>query len=213
MKLLSTCLAFTALLATQAKADTISFEFATSMDYASGPYTEGNFSVDVATSSGVSSANFKIDDTGVASGGSLPTAQATYQGTTGNGILSIVRTIGGTLFNFDQVDLGAFGGSPLDVTARGFLGAVEIASDTFSPAPAPGSGTGSFGSFNAVNLAGQTIDSLQLDFGNVVDFDQVVAADNIDLTLVASAAVPEPSSFACLLLGGIGLYARRRRRS
>jgi hypothetical protein len=29
----------------------------------------------------------------------------------------------------------------------------------------------------------------------------------------SSAAVPEPSSFACLLLGGIGLYARRRRRS
>lgn len=29
----------------------------------------------------------------------------------------------------------------------------------------------------------------------------------------ASAAVPEPSSFACLLLGGIGLYARRRRRN
>lgn len=177
-------------------------------DYGGGAYTEGSFSVALAPSNTVAPANFEIGDVSLETGSPFSTEIATYPFGTGNGVLRVTRAIGGSLFSFANIDLGAFGSTPSIVTVTGLLGGSTVASDNFNPNTA-----GTFQNFAASNLSGQTLDTLDIDFGTIFGQEDVVVADNIDLTLVASAAVPEPSSFACLLLGGIGLYARRRRRS
>ncbi|GAB5443057.1 MAG: hypothetical protein Fues2KO_34060 [Fuerstiella sp.] len=171
-------------------------------------FTQGSFTVGVAPSNTMAAADLDRDD--VATFSSLPSNIAAFaNSTSGTGVLRVTRSTGGSLFSFDGVDMGAFGSTPNTVSLTGFFGGFSVGTDSFTPT-ASGS---AYDSFAASALSGLTLDALDIDFGSLSGAADIVAVDNLDLTLVASAAVPEPSSFACLLLGGIGLYARRRRRS
>jgi hypothetical protein len=78
---------------------------------------------------------------------------------------------------------------------------------TIGPSPDPfGSQYNLFLTFSGTNLPGSATDTLGLDLSSTND------ALLSGYTFSAVAVVPEPMSLGLLVLGGVGLMARRNRR-
>ena len=118
-------------------------------------------------------------------------------------ILTIVRDGPNPLFNFDgttiyQNNLGA-----TQIVVTGKLNNVVVANDTFTTS----STNFTYTTANALNLAGQTIDRLDIDLRGYVETpsSRFEGVDNVALT-----PVPEPASVALLAIGSLTLLRRRR---
>lgn len=95
-------------------------------------------------------------------------------------------------------------------TSFGFSGSVLFWDGSFGATP------GVIAPDRAWTLNGLTVADAfgtNLDSGPVLLWTNDITSDTISVGLASSAAVPEPSSFALLGLGGIGVLVLRRRKS
>jgi subtilisin-like proprotein convertase family protein len=105
-----------------------------------------------------------------------------------------------------------FGGVQADITEVTFDDEAAAAISSVSPAYGPGSfqpEAGLLSAFDGEELEGTwrliVVDSVSTIGGTLVSFG--ISGD----ANVVAAAVPEPSSFAMMFVGGLGFFARRRR--
>ena len=122
-------------------------------------------------------------------------------GPTGDPSVASIALSGGGRFLFNSIDLEGAVGTGV-ATISGMLSGGSVFSELFNFA------TGGLVLNSSVNSAVE-IDELEI---NLVGTNTIYfGIDNIDVTAVASAAVPEPSSIAFLMLGGAGFWFKRRR--
>ncbi len=147
-----------------------------------------------------------------------PTQDMEGQYANAGGVLSIVKATPG-LFTFDGLDYAAYnslGGGNQTLTVLGFLGASLVETSTFSLkntnvfSPAFDNWT------SETNLLPTHIDRLEivLHAGSNSDQTFLQAVDNVHLSDVRGG-VPEPATWAMMLLGfgGMGAMLRARRRA
>jgi hypothetical protein len=108
-------------------------------------------------------------------------------------IFTLTRTGGGD-FSLVSLDFASFSG---DFFVFGMLGSANVFSDTNSPPPT--------NTFTTFSLPTNVIDSATFQF----DAQITSSIDNI----IATPAVPEPSTWAMMILGfcGVGFMAYRRK--
>lgn len=119
-------------------------------------------------------------------------------------ILTLVRDGSNPLFTFDSLDVyqNNLGATPIVVTGK--LNDVVVATDSFMAS----AGNLVYTNYNSLNLAGQTIDRLEIDLRGYVDtISRFEGVDNVVLTPV----VPEPASIALLAIGSLAVLFRRPR--
>jgi hypothetical protein len=199
--------ALAAAVASPAGAGTITFETAPSGPSFTGPVTEAGFTYSTA------SGGLFVNSYGNPSGQDME-----GQGSSGGGVLDIVKAGGGT-FTFGNLDYAAYdisgvGGQTLFVT--GYLGGSTVATDMFTLANTSNYNPtfANWTNFAAVNLAGQSIDDLKISlFAAGAGGTTLQTVDNI--TLNGVGGVPEPSAWALMLAGfaGLGGALRARRRA
>ena len=140
---------------------------------------------------------------------------------TGGGVLKIVSATGGN-FNFNALDFSAFdfsGTGSQALKVEGFLGGSSVGVDQYTLAntkvfdPTYGNWTTEVASI----LSGKTISEIDitLNASNAAGSISNENVDNVVLTPVQVAAVPEPSTLALLglaIMGASSIRLRRRRR-
>ena len=100
----------------------------------------------------------------------------------------------GGLFTFERIDVGQFGLGVTAIDVTGYLGGVEQGTDTFlTPADA-----NVYATVGSVLLAGKPIDELQVRLDGSRRLAGVKEVDNIVLTPLGAAPVPEPATLATL---------------
>ncbi len=165
--------------------------------------SSGNYSVDVSGLPPVDNVPF----TGAVAAGSTNLGSVTYNSGTTAATLSFNFTDSRVVLGVDWsgTGLAAFGSVvEWNFTGLGLTGGADITGLTFN------AGASTAG-ITAPTTFSSTANSLDIDTPNESS-DGINAAYSYVFDITDSAAVPEPSSFAILFAGGIGLYAKRRRR-
>ncbi len=140
----------------------------------------------------------------------------------GGGVLRVVSTTGGELFNFLGMDLAEFDDLVIagnnDITIEGFLLGASVGTEVFSPVQSPG-GVGPYSTVVAGGaLLGANIDELRFTLPAVdtPSGSALARLDNVVLdkmVVVSDAGVPEPvtGGLGVMGLGALGAATRRRR--
>lgn len=117
-------------------------------------------------------------------------------------ILTIVRDGGNPLFTFDSLDVYQNNLGATQIVVTGKLNNVVVASDSFTTSAT----NFTYTNFSSFNLAGQTIDALEINLRGYLDtISHFEGIDNVTLT-----PIPEPTTLTLLTLGGLALLVRRR---
>lgn len=120
-------------------------------------------------------------------------------------ILTLVRDGGNPLFTFDSLDVYQNNLGATQIVVTGKLNNAVVATDSFTAVAT----NFVYTNHNSLNLAGQTIDRLEIDLRGYVDtLSRFEGVDNVTLTPV----VPEPTSVALLAIAGVAALLRRPRR-
>jgi PEP-CTERM motif len=197
VSVLAFALAGISLAAGVTRADVITFDSVVEIPFV-GPFTEGAFTYNTASGSLFNDA---------ATGNPAP---AMAGGDAPGGILRIVRTDGG-LFTFDGADVAHFLWILRVVTFSGVLnGILQNEVNLFTTQNSLDFAGGSQGSGA---LSGVPINELLVELErNQFNTNQFEAVDNIRLTLINDAQVPEPTALALLGLG-LAAFGWSRRKS
>ena len=123
------------------------------------------------------------------------------------------------LLNFSQgitglsIDMGDFAPSDDDVVMVQLFSGLNGTGTLLGSSSIPLPGTGSGFSFLAPSVTGVTGAQSAVFIGGSTAFPNSVYYDNIRVTFDATTTVPEPSTFALLVTGlvGVGFFARKRR--
>ena len=151
----------------------------------------------------VKAINLLTESAGFSPGIGFTSNSVGLYGPTGTASVASIALSGGGKFLFNSLDLeGAVAGGGV-ATISGLLGGGSVFSEMFNFAK--GAMVSAFSAFSA-----SEIDELEI---NLVGTNTIYfGVDNINVTALAPpAAVPEPSSFAILMLGGAGFWLKRRR--
>ncbi len=165
----------------------------------------------------ISSGTYSVDVGGLPQPDNVPKVGAVSAGLTSLGaVTSDGTTLAALSFNFtdSRVTLGVNWGAPADptffifpspvewrFTGLGLTGGSPIKGLSYNPAASTAN------IYAPVNVS-STANTLTID----TPTDNTLGTGGVYSYVFDIATVPEPSSFAILFAGGIGLYAKRRRR-